>query len=105
MAKVASARKLPRSAKFIPRPRCQLTASRTSTSPFATEPVSLLLMIQALQNWYASNCDGDWEHSFGIRIETLDNPGWLVTIDLEDTRLEQASLTHDFDHSDTDWAR
>jgi hypothetical protein len=41
-----------------------------------------------IQKWYASNCDGDWEHSFGIVIETLDNPGWSVTIDLKDTNLE-----------------
>lgn len=41
-----------------------------------------------IQKWYASNCDGDWEHSFGVVIETLDNPGWSVTIDLEDTNLE-----------------
>lgn len=38
-----------------------------------------------LQSWYKSQCDGDWEHSFGIRIETLDNPGWWLEIDLSDT--------------------
>ena len=38
-----------------------------------------------LQSWYASHCDGEWEHSFGIRIETLDNPGWWLEIDLIDT--------------------
>ena len=41
-----------------------------------------------LQDWFASNCDGDWEHDFGIKIETMSDPGWLVTIDLEDTNLE-----------------
>lgn len=44
--------------------------------------------IEELQRWYASQCDGDWEHEFGIRIETLDNPGWTVEIDLEDTPLD-----------------
>jgi hypothetical protein len=29
-----------------------------------------------------------WEHSFGITIETIDNPGWSVTISLERTELE-----------------
>ncbi|OON62892.1 hypothetical protein B0920_05540 [Massilia sp. KIM] len=38
-----------------------------------------------LQNWYASQLDGDWEHSYGIRIETLDNPGWWLEIDLSGT--------------------
>ena len=42
-------------------------------------------MLERLQRWYLYRCDGDWEHSFGITIETLDNPGWMVTIDLQDT--------------------
>ena len=41
-----------------------------------------------IQKWYASNCDGEWEHEFGLTVETMDNPGWSVTIDLDDTNLE-----------------
>ena len=41
-----------------------------------------------VQDWYASNCDGDWEHGLGVRIETVDNPGWLLTVDLSSTTLE-----------------
>jgi hypothetical protein len=41
-----------------------------------------------LQAWYAAQCDGDWEHQHGVRIETLDNPGWLVTVELAGTQLE-----------------
>jgi len=44
--------------------------------------------IQELQKWYHSQCDGDWEHQFGIRVETLDNPGWSVRIQLRGTPLE-----------------
>jgi hypothetical protein len=44
-------------------------------------------VLVALQRWYAAECNGDWEHSYGIVIETLDNPGWLVKIDLEETLL------------------
>ena len=40
-----------------------------------------------LQDWYRSKCDGQWEHTYGIRISTLDNPGWKVEIDLNDTEL------------------
>ncbi|MFF7946289.1 immunity 53 family protein [Streptomyces griseorubiginosus] len=40
-----------------------------------------------LQSWYASQCDGDWEHEWGVSIGTLDNPGWIVRIDLEETAL------------------
>ena len=41
-----------------------------------------------LMDWYTSQCDGGWEHQYGIKIETLDNPGWAVTIELEETELE-----------------
>lgn len=41
-----------------------------------------------LQAWYLQQCDADWEHSYGVRIETLDNPGWNLEIDLADTGLE-----------------
>lgn len=45
--------------------------------------------IERLQNWYHANCNEDWEHTYGIKIENCDNPGWLVTIDLEDTYLQE----------------
>ena len=41
-----------------------------------------------LQLWYSRQCDGDWEHGLGIRIESLDNPGWSVRIDLKGTNLD-----------------
>ncbi len=44
--------------------------------------------MQQLQAWYVSQCNGDWEHEFGIKIETLDNPGWSVSIPLTGTELE-----------------
>lgn len=47
-------------------------------------PISTL---SRLQRWYKSNCDGDWEHSYGIDIGNLDNPGWTVKINLDDTPL------------------
>ena len=48
--------------------------------------------LESLQRWYNSQCDHDWEHSFGISIETLDNPGWSVTIDLWSTELEGVTM-------------
>ena len=42
-----------------------------------------------LARWYQSQCDGDWEHTYGIQIETLDNPGWSVSIDLFETPLDE----------------
>lgn len=60
--------------------------------------------MQRLQAWYADRCDGAWEHGYGVRIETIDNPGWHVRIDVRDTGLEiddfvAVSITR----SDEDW--
>lgn len=41
-----------------------------------------------LQNWYAAQCDGEWEDEFGITIETVDGAGWRVEIDVERTAVE-----------------
>lgn len=41
-------------------------------------------MIEWLEEMYLSNCDGDWEHDYGIEITTLDNPGWNVKIQLNE---------------------
>lgn len=46
-------------------------------------------LLSDLQVWYASNCDDEWEHSFGIKIGSLDNPGWSVAIDLIGTNLQE----------------
>ena len=43
--------------------------------------------LEALQQWYLAQCDGDWEHSFGVSITNLDNPGWSLDIDLTGTAL------------------
>lgn len=39
-------------------------------------------MIDWLQNWFYVQCDGNWEHEYSVRIETIDNPGWNIEIDL-----------------------
>ncbi|HMU95875.1 MAG TPA: immunity 53 family protein [Elusimicrobiota bacterium] len=41
--------------------------------------------LERLQRWFAAQCNGTWEHEWGVKIETLDNPGWLVRIDLAGT--------------------
>jgi len=41
-------------------------------------------MIKWLQDWYSSNCDGEWEHENIIKIQSLDNPGWLLEIEILD---------------------
>lgn len=61
-------------------------------------------LLQRLQTWYHSQCDGDWEHSYGIKITTLDNPGWAVVVDLARTNLATSnrSMSKDLD-SELDW--
>lgn len=48
--------------------------------------------ISFLQTWYQKQCNGYWEHSYGVTIQTLDSSGWLVTIDLMETPLEKATM-------------
>ena len=57
-----------------------------------------------LQSWYVAQCDGDWEHEFGVEIGTLDNPGWRVSIDLSGTALADAEYSRTEVHrSSDDW--
>jgi hypothetical protein len=46
-------------------------------------------VLNDLQRWYANQCNGEWEHIWGIEIVTIDNPGWRVRIPLQDTVLER----------------
>jgi hypothetical protein len=62
--------------------------------------------LERLQSWYREQCNEDWEHSFGVKIDTLDNPGWMVKIDLRETSLEQKSfapVSRGDSEADADW--
>jgi hypothetical protein len=41
-----------------------------------------------LQQWYLGYCNGTWERKHKIKIETVDTPGWHVTINLSETGLD-----------------
>lgn len=57
-----------------------------------------------LQNWYKSQCNGDWEHQFGVQINTLDNPGWDIKIDIYNTEIEGLEIEFkSFEKSEYDW--
>ncbi len=45
--------------------------------------------LNRIQNWYEANCNDDWEHTYGIEITNIDNPGWSVEIDLADSYLQE----------------
>ena len=62
--------------------------------------------LDELQEWYASQCNGDWEHSCGVTILTSDNPAWNVTVDLAGTDMDgavMAEVSHDNGHGE--WMR
>jgi len=60
--------------------------------------------LQEFQQWFQSQCDGEWEHGYAVKIESLDNPGWVVTIELTDTELVDRPFTEvqRLEH-ETDW--
>ena len=45
-----------------------------------------------LLHWYALQCNGVWEHDHGIRLETIDNPGWQAYISVQGTNLEDKNF-------------
>jgi hypothetical protein len=63
-------------------------------------------LLEWLEQWYSNQCDGKWEHAWGIKIDTLDNPGWKIEIDLVDTKLEYAEANFQegvVGKTDSDW--
>ena len=51
-----------------------------------------------------ARCNGNWEHGSGISIETLDNPGWRVKIDLRDTLKDTQTLEREqMERAENDW--
>ncbi len=58
----------------------------------------------SLEDWYASQCNGKWEHSYGIRLRTLDNPGWHLSICLNETGFENKKFQEiSNDRTEHDW--
>ena len=45
-----------------------------------------------IQDWFKSNCDGDWEKTEVIQITTLDNPGREVEIDISKTSIANLEI-------------
>ena len=62
--------------------------------------------ISRLQQWYRSQCDGNWEHQYGVKIDTMDNPGWAVEVDIVGTNLEGRLFEEvNIERSESDWLR
>jgi hypothetical protein len=61
-------------------------------------------LLEKLQTWYSARCDGDWEHSQRVRISTIDNPGWALDINIEDTDAgSRPFIPVAVDRSGSDW--
>jgi len=60
-------------------------------------------LIRWLQDWYANQCDGDWEHEHGVKINTLDNPGWDINIDIINTGFKKDLPWKHFEIADNNW--
>jgi hypothetical protein len=63
--------------------------------------------LSQFQDWYASQCNGEWEHSFGVSIVTLDNPAWNVRVALTGTTAQGTQIptfrSPNYLEEDTDW--
>ncbi|WP_208606839.1 immunity 53 family protein [Burkholderia anthina] len=59
-------------------------------------------LIAGLQRWYTSQCNDVWEHSYGVEIVNIDNPGWRVKINgVSAKRPTNINIERD----DEDWIR
>ena len=61
-------------------------------------------VLKQLETWFAANCNGEWEHTYGVKIDTIDNPGWEVEVDLEKTPWAHLKVPRRQENrSDDDW--
>lgn len=61
-------------------------------------------LINWIQDWYYQYCNGDWEHNEHFSIRNIDNPGWRVSINLEDTHCEGEKFESiDVEKDTNDW--
>ncbi len=61
-------------------------------------------MTKWLEKWFTSNCNGNWEHDHVIKIETIDNPGWSVEINFNNTGVVRNDFSWEiYEISNTNW--
>jgi hypothetical protein len=36
--------------------------------------------VEVIERYYRSRCNDTWEHKNGFRIESCDNPGWMLLL-------------------------
>jgi Immunity protein 53 len=61
-------------------------------------------MLDQLGTWYAAQCDGEWEHEYGVTIATQEDGGWHLRVDLVGTALAGDDLARDLvARGENDW--
>ncbi|MCG6168926.1 Imm53 family immunity protein [Leptospira sanjuanensis] len=61
-------------------------------------------MFSWLMEWFQSQCDGDWEHEYGIAINTNLDRGWQVKIEVNFTELDSVSIDRTLiQNGEDDW--
>ena len=58
----------------------------------STQSLAVMSTLSRLQSWYARQCNGVWEHASGVAIDSCDNPGWWVKVNLAGTELERQAF-------------
>ena len=48
--------------------------------------------LERIEAWYAARLDGDWEHRYGLSVESCDNPGWWLRATLPDDAATRAAF-------------
>lgn len=61
------------------------------------------MILIELQKWIEAQSDGDWEHEHSIKMETIDNPGWNISIPIFRTSLEGYIYEDKTYHDEMDW--
>jgi Immunity protein 53 len=57
--------------------------------------------LEIIDAWFKMLVNGDWEHHNGIKIETTDNPGWMITLNLPlDLQKRSDEINYSINQSD-----
>ncbi len=55
--------------------------------------------VERINSWFINASDGEWEHHNVIKIESSDNPGWIFSVSLPESKM---MIINNFDFKDID---
>jgi Immunity protein 53 len=47
------------------------------------------MIIETIDEWYASRCNGTWEQKKGVKMDTVAEGGWWIRVDLSPEEAER----------------